>query len=60
MTGHAAFIGVGRRDADLDLVSGSAVVELENPMTSVGGLDKIVWRAGGEDGRGGSSCSCEG
>lgn len=60
MTGYTALVGVGRRDTNLDLVSRSAVVELENPMASVSGLDKIVWRAGSEDGCGGSSCSCEG
>jgi hypothetical protein len=42
MTGHAALVGVERRDTDLDLVPGSAVIELENPMTSVGGFDEIV------------------
>jgi hypothetical protein len=59
MTGHAALVGIGRRDTDLDLVPRSAVVKLENPMTSVGGLDKIVCSASSEDGCGGSSCSCE-
>jgi hypothetical protein len=58
MTGHAALVGIERRDAGLDLVPGSAVVELENPMASVSGLDEIFRRAGGKDSCGSSSCSC--